>query len=256
MALEFFESSVGSPSGCSNGIFLPIADLPGVNAGELADSAPEETKQAKALLAMYLAIADGLPNDTLGLTATRGSTGSGLDLTNNTFTMVPTIYVDHESGVFDALPIPSVGTNTGVGGLAVTDIFANAVKVDADAAITGEGVVIPSSPLMRYGAPDYASLDPGADSRLWFLGFFQWVGSTADVALRSADTASAVVAKNRAGTSAVTLPGAATDATNPTTDLASGDLSKISVVSHNCTLSIQTKTDQLQQTVEVNVVTT
>lgn len=256
MALQFFETSVGSPSGAAAGVFIPISDLPGINAGEFAAAESDTKKQSKAMLATYLAIADGLPDNTLGLTATRGSTGAGLDLTNNTFTMVPTLYIDHETGMFDVLPIPTAGNNLGVGGLAITDIFANAVKIAADGAISGEGFLIPTSDLGRYGAPNHGNLDPAADSRLWFLGLFQWVGVTSDLPVRGGSTESAIVGKSRAGTSAVTLPGAATATDNPTTDLVASDLSKISVVSHNCTLSVQTRTDQLNQTLDVNVTTT
>lgn len=255
MALEFFETTVASPSGASEGIFIPISDLPGVMAGEFATGESNEKKVAKAILGAFFALTNNLPSNLLGFTAARTTASGGLDLTNSAFTITPQFYVDHETKQMAALPVPSSGANSGVGDLSIADIYPNAEKVAADGAISGEGFLIPSGDIEVYGAPDHASVSLANDSRLWFMGFAQWVSVSPSILVRGATQASAVTTRARSGTQAVTLPGAATQTTDPTTDLAASDLNKISVVQHAFNVTVQTKMNQSTQTFEINVVT-
>ena len=255
MALEFFEGSVASPSGASAGVFIPISDLPGVEAGEFANVESAEIKTAKAVLGALFALTNNLPNNLLGFTAGRTTNSGGLDLTNSAFTITPQFYIDHETKQMSALPVPSSGVNSGVGELSITDIYPNAEKLAADGAISGEGFLIPSGDVEPYGAPDHASISLASDSRLWFMGFAQWGSVDSSILVRTASQASAIVSRNRGNTQAVTLPPAATQTTDPTTDLSASDLNKISVVQHTFNLTVQAKLNQNTQTFDVNVVT-
>lgn len=255
MALEFFESSVASPSGASDGVFIPVSDLPGVVAGELADAEPVNTKVAKALLGAFYGIVNNLPNNGLGVSASRATNSAGLDLTNVSFTISPQIYVDYENKTFDALPVPTKGSNNGIGQIAISDIFTNAEKVDSDGAISGEGFLIPSAEIKVYGSPSHANLAPATDIRLWLKGFAQWVSVDDSIPVRSGTEASAITSKIRSNANTVILPPAATDADNPTTGFESADLNKIAVLSHNFQVTIQVKLNQETQTFDTNVVT-
>ncbi|PNW40086.1 UNVERIFIED_CONTAM: hypothetical protein BEN50_15055 [Euhalothece sp. KZN 001] len=255
MALEFFEGAVTSPSGASDGVFIPISDLPGVVAGEFANSDGTELKTAKAILGAFYALNNNRPSNALGLTINRNTNSGGLDLTNNSFTLTPQFYIDHETKQMDALPLPTSGDNSGVGGVSIQDIYPNAEKVAADGAISGEGFLIPSIDIEPFGAPDHASLDITADQRLWFLGLGQWLTTDSSILVRQASQASAITARSRGGTTAVTLPPVATEQSNPTTGLSASDLNKISVVSHALAITVQTKMNQETQTFDVNVVT-
>lgn len=255
MALQFFEAAVVSPSGASEGVFIPISDLPGVEAGELANGESTEKKTAKAILGAFLGLNNNISANALGFTVTRATASGGLDLTNNAFTITPQFYVDHESKQMAALPVPSSGANSGVGDITIADIYPNAEKIATDGAISGEGVLIPSADIAPYGAPDHASVSLAADSRLWFMGLAQWVSVDASILIRAASQASAITARDRGGTAAVTLPAAATAQTDPTTDLSTSDLNKISTLQHAFAITIQTKMDQTTQRFDVNVVT-
>lgn len=254
MSLEFYEAAAVSPSGASDGVFIPIADLPGVVAGELAAAEDTGKKVAKAILGALQGIANTLPSNALGLTVTRATASPGTDLTNNILTLTSQFYVDHETKQMDSLPVPSAGANSGVGGVAITDVFPNAEKIAADGAISGEGFLIPTANIAMYGAPAHGAIALANDSRLWFMGLAQWLTVDSNFAIRSPSQASGIVARSRGGTAAVTLPANATAATDPTTDLAASDLSKISVLQHSFSVTVQTIMDQAAQTFDVNVV--
>lgn len=255
MALEFYEASAASPSGASDGVFIPISDLPGVEAGEFAAGESTEKKVAKALLGAFLGLNNNNPSNALGLAVSRATASGGLDLTNNSFTITPQILTDYETKQMSALPVPTAGANSGVGDVAITDIYPNAEKIASDGAISGEGFLIPTAQIEPYGAPSHANVTIASDSRLWFLGFAGWVTVDSSILLRGDSQASAITARNRGGATAITLPAAATAQTDPTTDLSSADLNKLSVVDHDFTLTIQTKMDQATQKFDVNVVT-
>ena len=251
--LEFFDASVASPSGANDGVFIPIGDLPGVEASEFASSDPQELKEAKAALGILNAINNKLPNNALGLAITRNTTSGGLDLTNNAFSITSQLYADHESKTVDALPIPTIGDNAGNGVVALTTLFPNGEKVDADGAISGEGVLVPTADIERHGAPSHANITIADDSRLWVQGFAEWI--SVNLTVRGNTQQSAITTRNRGNTQAINLQAAATDSSNPTTGLSESDLEKISVFSHNYSVTVQTKMDQSTQKFDVNVVT-
>lgn len=251
--LEFFEGSVSDPSEASQGVFIPVGDLPGVEDAEFAESEPQEVKEAKAILGILIAIQSKLPSDALGLTITRTTTSGGLDLTNHAFTLTSQLYADHEDKSVSTLPLPTTGDNAGEGGVPLDVLFPNSEKIEADGAISGEGVLIPTDDLERHGAPSHTDITLSDDSRLWVQGLAEWLSATSTV--RSTSQESAITARSRGNTQAVTLQAAATDSSNPTTGLSSDDLNKISVFSHNYGVTIQTKMDQETQKFDVNVVT-
>jgi hypothetical protein len=187
------------------------------------------------------------------LTLSRNTNSAGTDLTNNVFNLSNQFYADHQTKEIDVLPLPTTGENSGKGGVAVTDVFPNAAKLAADGEVPGEGIVVPTADLQRYGSPDHATLDPTADSRLWFQAIGEYFGN--ELTTRSTSNASAIVGRSRGNTQPITLAPQATDSTNPTTGIASDDLNKISVFAHTYSVTIQVKLNQSTQTFEVNHVT-
>jgi len=258
MAFEFFEAAVSSPSGCSAGIFIPRSDLPGVAAGELANSQSTANKQSKTVLALLNKVHSTVSPTNfskLGFATTKGApTGVSEDVIAITYTATAQWMANSEDKTISVLPVPTTGTESGKGDFAIADIFPNAVKLAAGDAITGEGVVIPTADLVPYGSPTHASVNPavGQDNRGWFAGLY---GFLSQLGIRTTSVASAITAASRGATTAVTLPTAATDATNPTTGILAADLPKRSFFSHTYSLTLQLALNQTSQAFDVNVVT-
>lgn len=258
MAFQFFEAATASPSGCSAGVFIPRADLPGVAAGEFANAQSTASKQSKAVFALLnqmYAVVSPTNFSKLGIAVTKGQpAGAGEDILNIAYTATIQWMANSESKAISMLPVPTTGTESGKGDFALTDIFANAVKVAADDAITGEGLVIPTADLVPYGSASHGSLNiaTGQDNRDWVAGLYGYISQ---LGIRTALSASAITAASRGTTTGVTLPAAATDTTNPTTGILAADLAKRSVFSHQYSITVQLLLNQVTQQFDVNVVT-
>ncbi|ANV84619.1 hypothetical protein AWQ21_09615 [Picosynechococcus sp. PCC 7003] len=257
MALTFFESSVsaGGGNGVPAGLFLPIADLPGVVAGEFADAQSQATKESKAALAIANAIHDYLSAnsaDIVGMTSTRAKASVSDILDNLTFSFACQYVADLETETVGQIPLPASGANSGVGGFALDDLFANAAEVAEEDAITGEGVVIPYADLVEYGGSDPAAIT-GVDNRDFVAAMIR--AFPAIVPVRSASVASGVTSISQAAGTTFTLPAAATAETDPTTGLTAADLPKIAALQFTTSWTVQVALDQAAQTFDVNVVT-
>ena len=73
--LTFFDAAVAAAAGngVPAGLYLPIADLPGVNAGEFAAGESQATKEGKALLAVSNALFDYFTAKCIPVTKSFGS---------------------------------------------------------------------------------------------------------------------------------------------------------------------------------------
>ncbi|WP_030006326.1 hypothetical protein [Picosynechococcus sp. NKBG042902] len=257
MALTFFESSVsaGGGNGVPAGLFLPIADLPGVVAGEFADAQSQATKESKAALAIANAIhtyVSANAADIVGMTSTRAKASVSDSLDNLTFSFACQYVADLETETIGQIPLPSSGANSGVGGFAIDDLFANAAEVAAEGAISGEGVVIPYADLAEFGGSDPAAIT-GVDNRDFVAAMIRSMPGLLTV--RDASTASGVTTISQATATTFTLAPAATATTDPTTGLVTADLPKIGLLQFTTAWTVQVALDQAAQTFDVNVVT-
>lgn len=256
LAFEYFDAA-GNANG--DGVFIPIANLPGVDAVELAAAEPIETKESKVLLALLNQIYDTISPtafSSLGLTMTKSTPtgGGGADLVNLTFgsTWQKLVHLDFDT--VTSIPVPAAGVNVGLGDFGVVDIFAGAAKVDATHAVAGAGVVINTSGLTAYSSLSHADLTvaAGEDNRDWFMALFDHMATDANV--RSAAIATAVTSAARGNVGAQTIPAAFTAATDPTTGINSADLPKLGLITRTVRWTIQVALNHATQRFEVNAV--
>ncbi len=256
MAIEFFDSSVGSPSGASAGIFIPISDLPGVVATEFGSGVDAAIKHGKAYAGIFnqvFGVVSPGNFDKLGIAVTKGIPSG---TSNNTFTITYTLTGTYLNTVKDntkqLLPIPTTGSNNGIGKFAIADVFTNAELVAADGAISGEGLLIPHTDLTEFGQNSaVTAIAAGQDNREWFAALYRWLSVYA--AVRATGTTSAITAKSLGGTVGVTLGADATDATNPTTGILAADLPKADINSRQISFTVDFLLNQTTQTFDVNV---
>ncbi|AFY39887.1 hypothetical protein Lepto7376_3711 [[Leptolyngbya] sp. PCC 7376] len=258
MSLTFFDNAVaaGGGNGVPAGLFLPIAVLPGVVAGEFGAGESQATKEGKALLAMSNALFDyytANSTNLVGLLATRAKASASDVLDNITFTFQHQYVSKLSDASFGQIPLPAAGANSGVGGFAVQDIFAAAADVAAEGAISGEGVVIPYADLSAFGGSAPAGITAGNDNRDLIAAMNRAMADL--VVVRDATNASAVTAATQANSISFTLAAAATATTDPTTGLVAGELDKISTVQMSTSYTVQVALNQSAQTFDVNVVT-
>lgn len=257
MALTFFEDAVvaGAGNGVPAGLVLPIADLPGIVAGEFADAASQATKEGKAALAIANALHSYLTTnvaDIVGMSATRAKASATDSLDNFTFTFSAQYVAYLELGTLEQIPLPSAGANSGVGGFAIDDVFPNAAEVAAEGAIAGESVVIPYADLADFGGSDPAAIT-GVDNRDFFAALFRAMPSL--LPIRTVSVASAITTTTQATPTTFTLAPAATATTDPTTDISASDLNKIGLLQFNSSFTVQVALNQVAQTFDVNVAT-
>lgn len=253
-ALEYF-SEAGTA--VAAGVFIPVADLPGLLATELETG--DTDKESKAILALLNTLYDIVSPpefDSLGWSVSKGNPqSSGPDIISQPYSAAIIYHADFSEGTLGQLPIPSAGANADVGKIGVEDIFENAAKVAAGGAVSGAGIVITSAALEGYGAPAHASLDisEGEDNRDWFAALLNHIAI--DSTLRTAQVASALTARTRGNAVGVAPVPGWTAATNPTTDLVTADLATSSFLSVSYSFTVQLLLDQQTQTFDVNHVT-
>ena len=257
LALEYFDAA---GTATADGVFIPIANLPGLDAVELAAAEPIETKESKVLLALLNQIYDTISPtafSALGLTMSKSTpTGGGAaDLVNLSFGSTWQKLVNLDTDTVSAIPVPTAGANVGLGDFGVADIFAGAAKVDAAEAVAGAGVVINTSGLTPYSSLSHADLTvaAGEDNRGWFMALVDHMAT--DTNVRSAAIATGITAATRGNVGAQVIPADFTAATDPTTGISSTDLPKLGLITRTLSWTIQVALNQATQLFEVNAVT-
>jgi hypothetical protein len=246
-----FEQFDAAGTATDAGLFIPVADLPGVDAAELDGTTAGSDKAVLALLNVFYNTLSPTAFDKLGISVAKPNpTGQGSDLIAQNYSMVVDYLVDHEAQAIEMIPVPTTGTQDGVGAIALADLFPTAAAVAAAGATTA-GIVIPNDELAGYGAPLAASIP--ADARGYLSSLYHYIVGEADV--RSADTASAITAKTRGAATGFTPPPAWTQATNPVSGIAAADLIKRSFFRTTLSITVQLLLDQETQTFDVNSVT-
>lgn len=241
MALGF-EFATASGTATAAGIYIPVADLWNVSGAELG-AADVQSRVIYGLLEV-LANPDGPMSavaDKLGFASTYPNpTGAATNVVNQVYTMTVNMVADLSDNTIDVLPTPV----SGVGAITIDDVFPNAEVVAASGAIGGAGIVIPTAVLEDFGGPAHADLDVTEDSRSWFNALVLYLAANAT--LRTADTASAVVAV--APTLAVTgaLPSAAQIAASA---LVTADNVTQMVLTRGVSITIQKVIDTAAETV-------
>ena len=240
-----------------NALFIPVADLPGVNAAELAAGESTANKEAKAILGLWnqlFNIASPVAFGRLGLTVTKGTPAGGgsADLVNLTFSSTAQRLVNLANNSVAVVPVPTAGANSGVGDFALTDIFPGATKVAA-AATGGAGVAIPWTLIEAFGGAAYAGADiaAGNDNRMELFALLESISSEATT--RTADAESAIITRTLSAPASATIPANFSQATDPIAGIVQADLPKLGLLSRTTALTVQVALNQTTQAFEVNV---
>lgn len=260
-----FEFGDAAWSAGSDGLFIPLSDLPGVIDEELADEIDVEIKTGQAIHSICKQVVKSLtgtsflttatdPNK-LGVSYTLTESLPSVGLKNKTYSLTFTKVLDLAAKTIYFVPVATAGTNNGKGDFSLTDLFANCAKVASGSNTAGAGILIKSSVINSYGASTHANLSLSADAREWLESFMlSLFDSTDGLIIRATGVESPFPsAPVKGAPSSVTLPTVATQSTNPTTGLVGANLSKLNFVSYTLAVTIQLIENE-DETVSVNVV--
>lgn len=260
MALAF-ESFDADGAVVSDGVFIPLADLPGVLAAELDPAGAWEAYFVPAMLEQIGVRAAALGiNTLLGLTIALSNAGAVAGVPraySNTYTIAMQIADNLGDNTVPpaAIPVPTVGANLGVGAFAVVDLFPGAAKLSAAANTGGAGVLIPSSLLEDAGNFTHAALNiaSGQDNRMWLYALVSYMRS--NIALRSATVSSSITAVTAPAQTFAIPAGALIAATNPTSGIPAAEAPNWSLITVSMGVTAQTVDDFEARTSAPRVVT-
>lgn len=232
----------------NDGLFVPVDDLPGLDATEL-DGTPEG--ESKLIFAILNAVYDTLNPvnfDKLGFGVTKPNpTGTGADLINQSFGLSAQYMANLADNTIGMIPVPASGTNAEVGKIALTDIFPGADEIASGATSGGAGIVIPDSEIGDFGAPTADTI--GDDFRQYLASLYLWMIGSA--AIRGS-APSAIVNASVGAATGFNPPAAWTADTNPVSGIDAADLSRRAFFSRQFSLTVNLKLNQADQTFDVN----
>jgi hypothetical protein len=257
MSFEYFDAA---GTAIADGVFIPVGGVSGLLATELAAAMSADVKLSKCVYALlekaYTVLAPTSFNK-LGFTTSKASpSGAGTDLINQNYSFTAQKVANYDSDTLSMIPLPTTGTNAGLGKFAIADLFAGAAKVNAGGAISGAGFLIPTALLTAYSSLTHAGLTVSAvsDNRDWFHALLDWLGNA--VALRSATQASAITSRSASSPSGNAPSGVLIATPNPTSGLLAAETDRIAVLSKSYSITVQLVLNSVTQTFDVNSVTT
>lgn len=255
LPIEYFDAA-GTVA--SDGVFIPLADLPGVTASEFSASESVAKKDAKAMLAVLTVLNAYIADETntvLGVTSEENPpAGVDINILQKTFVFSFRKFVDYSLDAIADLPLPTTGLLNGLGGIAISAIFPGATKLAGGTASTpGAGLVIQTAGLAKYAPVSQTSITVGSDSRTWFTGLLQALALDAE--RRSGTVVSAIVTTTAGQTTGLIFPATYTVGTDPETGLALADLPKLGLVQRALSYTVELILNPSAQTYDVNVVT-
>jgi hypothetical protein len=252
-----FQYLSNSGTAAVDGVYIPVANLPGIVASELATTESTPAKAGKVLLALLNRIFDVLNPSSFGklgfTVAKTAPAGVAPDIWNQTFIFTWQKMVKLDTNTVEQIPVPTSGTNSGVGSFSVLNIFPDATKVATNDSISGAGVVIPTSALTSYSSLTHTGLTISAnsDNREWLAGLLDHLAVDADV--RSPNQQSAIITASASQIGALPIPANFTQGTNPVSGILPADLPRRGLIVRTLTYTIQCIANQTTQTFDVNV---
>lgn len=252
---NLFTGSVnaGNGNGVVAGVFVPLADLPGMTQAELSTTGT--TAEGHAVFAilnsLYAALA---PLPSLGIINLQKSSpvGNGPDRFTEGVTATFQYLIDLQEKTVSPLPLPSIGSEAGIGALYLEDIWSGAAIVANQGAISGAGLLIPDSLISQLGGVTPGTVD--VDCRDWIAALFG--AMVANATVRTASVASAIVTRTNPTTSrlaGVVIPPAWYDAVNPITGIVGANLRFLRVVQETLLIEYEVVSDPDNQTLTLSV---
>jgi hypothetical protein len=247
-----FDAYTEAGTATNAGVFIPVADLPGLTEAELATTGTElEGNLIYGILnALYTTLA---PMTTLGIVslAKGNPSGTGTNRFTESIGFGFQRVINFSAGTVGPLPLPTIGTEAGRGSVQIADVFPSAEIVAQSGAISGAGVVVPDTLITPYGGQAKATTEE--DSRDWIGAIMAAIAS--GVTVRSSTVASAISSRTLpAGIrpTGVAIPPTWYDATNPITGISSASLPYVRVIQETITIEYEILIDPENQTVSLS----
>lgn len=211
-------------------LVIPVANLAGFNSLAVFQNASANINFTRFLMGFveksynvitatnFLRLGIGLQK-----TITTATTVSN-DSLNFNYTTTLQKYVEQDTAPV-ALPLPSTGTNLGLGDFDLITIFAGATKVANGSNVAADAIAIAVSQLTPYGSPAYGSINlaSGQDNRGLWMSIIEYLFDNTVLRV-TGTTTSPVVTKSIAAPTVPTVPTAYIATTNPTTGINSSFL--------------------------------
>lgn len=235
--VSYYPAAVAAASGNGvvAGLFVPIANLPGMQSSELTDS----SKERKITLSFANKIYNGLNaiTDKLGLALVKSTpVGAGNDLIDQNFQYLLQYMIDWASGEVSVLPLPA--TNTGK--IYLEQALGTGINfVTNEGAISGAGVLIPNS-LITNANGVIPSDTSSADAR-------SYLSSLIHCFVMNLDTATSVILNSKSTPAGI----AANTAFLATNGVLSTDLNYRSFFSVTYNLTLRLQLNQESQTFDI-----
>lgn len=237
--IQYYTAAVAAAggNGVLAGLFIPIANLPGITQGsELAD-ASKERKAAYSLLGQVFDRLDTLSSK-LGISNAKSqAVSTTVDRINQTFALTATFRTNHASNGIGPLPLPTGNA----GSVPISTLFPAAALVAAEGAIPGAGILVPNTMLSGYGVS--ALTNVANDGR-------QWIAGLCHSMVKDMDANAALVSASR-GTAVGVAPAANFTGANAITGLTEADLAVSSFFSTTYTIGLQIALNQATQTFDL-----
>lgn len=274
MALDFFYNDANTVTVPTTlpfvGLYIPISNLPGMTAAELATSEAANRKEGKTVFSLIQKIHSYLFVNTGTLSLTTSISNPSVvspSLISVTYNMVVSYLTNVASGTNSMIPPASSGVYSGIGDISLRDIFPNCIKVTstantADASgigAAGAGVLISSGDLSSYGffndvpGSTITTLNITSDNRYAVAAIYQAI-CDGNVGVRSTANASGITRVTISNATVMSIPPTYYAASNPVSGINSADLDRLSLTLR--TYSITFELILLMEVLEINNVTT
>lgn len=274
MALRFFyndDDTVVVPTTLPFvGIYIPVVDLPGMDAVELALAESSNRKEGKVIFSIVQKIFQYLSVNT-NVLSLRMSIGNPAIISSSLIALSYSLIADYltnvSAGTNSMVPVPSVGVYSGIGDVSLREIFPNCFKVastanNADASgigAIGAGVLVSTDDLAIYGffndvvGSDVSTLNITGDNRYAVASIMQCI-CDGNVSIRTNSTASGITATSVSVASTVVIPVNYYANTNPLTSISAANLDHLSITRRTYSITFELTLDP--QVLEINNVTT
>lgn len=252
------------------GIYIPIADLPGMIAAELATTEAANRKEGKTVFSLIQRIHSYLFVNTGTLSLTTSISNPSVvssSLIAVTYNLAVNYLTNVALGTNSMVPPAGVGVYSGIGDISLRDIFPNCIKVastanTADASgigVAGAGVLISSADLAVYGflndvpGSTISTLNITGDNRYAIAAMYQSI-CDGNVGIRTTSNASGITNVNISNAIVTSIPTSYYSASNPVSGISSTNLDHLSITAR--TYSITFELVLLMEVLEINNVTT
>ncbi|NJR73300.1 MAG: hypothetical protein HC773_05585 [Scytonema sp. CRU_2_7] len=244
-----------------DGIFIPLAALPGLLSTELADAQANHLKYSKAIASICEKLIASITTlgfeGAISFSATKPNpAGAGLNLFNQSYNFSYIKVLDLQGQEIVEIPVPTTGTNLGIGDVDITDIFASAAKISAGDDISGAGVIVATSLLTPYSSISHPGLtiNGSTDNREAISALIAWLGN--GTLVRSTTDASGITARTlQTPPTIAAIPAAFTALPNPTSGILAAETIVRSTITRTVSITVNFLLNSTSQSFDVNSVT-